>query len=546
MSVRQSLSVGPVLWALVAPCAYGQAAVPPTVTPGALGHQSNEMARHYLHRHAQSKVWVPVIHVNPQRKQHLPAPGGPHFVLRKVVFTPSHFLTKSELDAVIRPYMGHSVDYRDLGLIVRRIDGLYEKAGILTGRAILPPQVVRNGIVRIDLIEGRLGQVVVSGNRYTKTRTIIQSLGLRPGAVIDVRTLRAALINYNRNNPDQLNAALRPGASFGLTNIDILTAEPPRYSAEVFADNEGVSSTGRYEGGVYLGDRSLFGYNDSLSGYALASGGSTYGYLAYDVPVTDSGGRAGVSFDRSQIAIIRGPYQGINITGHSWTSAVNYTQPFLSSIHWQLDGVASVTDTESVTDISGVSLGRTDLPGASLGEDLHYYASGTSVDFESAIAYDLASVPLTPERRLEIFTGATSWFQQIMGPWSTLVRIGWQWSPQANLPSVSLYQLGGAENLRGYNQGLVAGDVGYTVTGEIRRVVTPWFTALAFVDQGSVFAPHPATLTLTDVGVGGQWRWRSWLSGTLSVAYADHMVVPDQRPYQVFARIVFTPDALFE
>lgn len=544
--MRPGLAGVPLLLVLLMPSAYGQVVVPSTVAPGALGHQSNEMSRHYLHRHAQSKVWVPVIHVNPQGKQRLPAPGGPHFVLRKVVFPPSHFLTKPELDAVIRPYMGHSVDYRDLGLIVRQIDGLYTKAGILTGRAILPPQVVRNGLVHIDLIEGRLGQVVVSGNHYTKTRTIIQSLGLHPGAVVDVRTLRAALINYNRNNPNQLNAALRPGANFGLTNIDILTAEPPRYSAEVFGDNEGVSSTGRYEGGVYLGDRSLFGYNDSLSVYALGSNGSTYGYLAYAMPVTNSGGRVGVSFDRSQIAIVRGPYQAINITGHSWTGAVNYTQPLLSSLHWQLDGVASVTDTESVTDISGVSLGRTDLPGASLGEDLHYYASGTSVEFESALAYDLASVPLTPERRLEIVTGETSWLQQIAGPWSTLVRLGWQWSPQANLPSVSLYQLGGAENLRGYNQGLVAGDAGYTVTGEVRRAVTPWFTALAFVDQGSVFAPHPATLTLTDVGVGGQWRWRSWLSGSLSVAYADHTVVPDQRPYQVFARIVLTPGALFE
>lgn len=532
--------------ALLLPSAYGQVVVPPTVAPGALGHQSNELAHHYLHRHAQSKVWVPVIHVAPQGKQRLPAPGGVHFVLRKVVFSPSHFLTKAELDAVIRPYMDHSVDYRDLGLIVRQIDGLYVKAGILTGRAILPPQMVRNGLVHIDLIEGRLGKVVVSGNRYTKTRTIIQSLGLRPGAAVDVRTLRAALINYNRNNPDQLNAALRPGANFGLTNIDILTSEPPHYSAEVFGDNEGVSSTGRYEGGVYLGDRSLFGFNDSLSVYALGSNGSTYGYLAYGMPVTNNGGRVGVSFDRSQIAIVRGPYRAINITGHSWTSAVNYTQPLFSSLHWQLDGVASVTDTEAVTYISGVSLGRTDLPGVSLGEDLHYYASGTSVEFESALAYDLASVPLTAERHLEIVSGETSWLQRIVGPWSTLVRLGWQWSPQANLPSVSLYQLGGAENLRGYSQGLVAGDVGYTVTGEVRRAVTPWFTALAFVDQGSVFAPHPATLTLTDVGVGGRWQWRSWLSGSLSVAYADHTVVPNQRPYQVFARIVLTPGALFE
>ncbi len=544
--VRNRCGVVSVLLALMAPVAYAQTGVPPTVSPGALGHQSNEIAHHYLRRHARSQIWVPVIHVSPQGKQALPPPGGTHFVLRQVIFTPSHFLTKAELDAVIRPYVGHSVDFRDLGHIARRIDRLYVKAGLLTARAVLPPQVVRKGIVHVDLIEGRLGHVTISGNSYTKGRTIMQSLGLRLGAVVDVRTLRAALINYNRNNPDQLNAALRPGASFGLTNIDILTHEPPRYAAEVFADNEGVSSTGRYEGGVYLGDRSLFGYNDSLSVYALGSDGSTYGYLAYDMPVTNSGGHVGVSFDRSQIAIVRGPYQAINITGHSWTSAVNYTQPLFSSFHWQLDGVASLTDTESVTSIGGVSLGRTDVPGGSFGENLQYYAPSTSIEFESALAYDLASVPLAPERHLEILSGETSWLQHLVGPWSTLVRMGWQWSPQANLPSVSLYQLGGAENLRGYDQGLVAGDVGYTVTGEVQRTVTPWLTALAFVDQGSVFSPHPAALTLTDVGFGAQWQWRSWLSGSLSVAYADHEVVPNQRPYQVFARIVLTPGALFE
>ncbi|MHB1566869.1 MAG: ShlB/FhaC/HecB family hemolysin secretion/activation protein [Acidiferrobacter sp.] len=528
---------------LLAPVAYAQLGIPSTVAPGALGHQDSEIAHHYLRRHARHKIHVPVISVSPHHPQRLPAAGGVHFVLRAVIFTPSHFLTAAELDAVIRPYLQRAVDFRDLGLIVRHIDALYEKAGVLTGRAILPPQTIHKGIVHIDLIEGHIGQVVVSGNHYTKTGTIIRSLGLHPGAVVNVKTLRQALINYNRNNPDQVNAALRPGASFGLTNIELLTQQPPRYTAEIFGDNEGVASTGRYEGGVYLGDRSLFGFNDNLTLYALASDGSTYGYAAYDMPVTNAGGRVGISFDRSQIAIVRGPYQAIDITGHSWTAALNYTQPLLSTTHWQLNGVGSLTDTESVTRIGGVSLGRTDAPGASLGEDLHYYGTGTLVDFESALAYDLASVPLTPERHLEIVTGEASWLQAISGPWSTLMRVGWQWSPQANLPSVTLYQLGGAENLRGYDQGLVAGDGGYTVTGEVRRTVTPWLTALAFVDQGSVFSPHPAVLTLTDVGIGAQWQWRSWLSGSLSVAYANHEVVPGQRPYQVFARIVINPAA---
>lgn len=528
---------------LLAPVAQAQLGIPSTVAPGALGHQDNEIAHHYLRRHARHKVHVPIISVSPQHPQRLPAAGGVHFVLHQVIFTSSHFLTPAQLHAIVQPYLNRAVDFRDLGLIVRQVDALYTKAGILTGRAILPPQTIHKGIVHIDLIEGRIGQVVVSGNRYTKTRTIIRSLGLHPGAVVNIKTLRQALISYNRNNPDQINAALRPGASFGLTNIELLTQQPPRYTAEIFGDNEGVASTGRYEGGVYLGDRSLFGFNDNLTLYALASDGSTYGYAAYDIPVTNAGGRVGVSFDRSQIAIVQGPYQAIGITGHSWTSAVNYTQPLVSTAHWQLNGVGSLTDTESVTSISGVSLGRTDAPGISVGEDLHYYGTGTLVAFESALAYELASVPLAPERHLEIMTGEASWLQAVHGPWSALMRVGWQWSPQTNLPSVSLYQLGGAENLRGYNQGLVAGDVGYTVTGEVRRTITPWLTALAFVDQGSVFSPHPSVLTLTDFGVGAQWQWRSWLSGSLSVAYADHDVVPGQRPYQVFARIVMNPAA---
>lgn len=52
--------------------------------------------------------------------------------------------------------------------IVAKINNLYMEKGFVTARAFVPEQTIEDGTIYIDLLEGKVGEVTVTGNRWTK------------------------------------------------------------------------------------------------------------------------------------------------------------------------------------------------------------------------------------------------------------------------------------------------------------------------------------------------------------------------------------------
>ena len=205
------------------------APVPSQLSPGALQQQQLQRQRQLERRKQQPRAQEPVIH-GPRPSTGTPGgPPGPHFMLRGVEFNRSHFLSKKTLTRIARPYVGHEVDFADLRRLVASINGLYRRRGIITAQAVLPPQKIHAGVVRIRLVEGRVGKVSLEGNTFTRNGYILDRVHLRRGTVVDVAQLRDSLVYFNRTNDIDLKATLRPGARFGLTDVLLQAQEPPRY-----------------------------------------------------------------------------------------------------------------------------------------------------------------------------------------------------------------------------------------------------------------------------------------------------------------------------
>src|SRR5690606_18780635 len=89
-------------------------------------------------------------------------------VVQRFVVGPSEILTEEELAAVAGRYIGRPMPVDELYAMVAELDALYEAKGFV-GRAVLPPQTIADGVVEVQLIEGRIHQIVVSGNDRTRT-----------------------------------------------------------------------------------------------------------------------------------------------------------------------------------------------------------------------------------------------------------------------------------------------------------------------------------------------------------------------------------------
>src|SRR5262245_1864933 len=83
----------------------------------------------------------------------------PLFVLRNVSLTGAHAIAPDQLAGAWRPFIGKKVSQVDLASIVAAIGDVYRAAGFHLCRAIVPPQDIADGSVRIQVIEGAISEV---------------------------------------------------------------------------------------------------------------------------------------------------------------------------------------------------------------------------------------------------------------------------------------------------------------------------------------------------------------------------------------------------
>ena len=97
--------------------------------------------------------------------QSVSADTKPLFKLTRVIVQGGDLVSADQIAETYRPYLGKTVSRADLAAIAVKISDLYRDLGYHLTRAIVPPQDIENGRVRIQVIEGRIAEVVAKGNR---------------------------------------------------------------------------------------------------------------------------------------------------------------------------------------------------------------------------------------------------------------------------------------------------------------------------------------------------------------------------------------------
>ncbi len=446
-----------------------------------------------------------------------PAAGtGPSFQLNRIVTNRSAILSPAAIARALAPFEHRRVHFADLESAVAALNQLYQQRGILTARAVLPRQTVHNGIVRIQLIEARLGQVRVLGAKQTPSSFYLRRLQARPGELLRLPRLRKDLILLNTSNDVAVRALLRPGRRFGTTDLVLEVAEPPSFALEPSFDNVGRASIGLQRLGMGARFESLLGDRDPLSLSSSWATGTFSQSLDYSVPLTVAGTRLDMGGDFSGIRIRSGQLQTLGITGNSLDYHMGLTQPLLAREGLVVNGTAQLQITRSLTRSNQFQLSRDLVQDVALGGNLQWFdangvwiANDTLTFGASSLAgshgFGKESLSLARQQRLwpdwtEIlrFSGQTRWFSGAQG-----------------LPLVEQFQLGGLSSVRGYPEGWQIANTGYALTTELDYPLplrqfffggafSRGLHGAVFADHGGIFGLPGATrdLYLTSAGLG--------------------------------------------
>ncbi|QVW36377.1 ShlB/FhaC/HecB family hemolysin secretion/activation protein [Geobacter sulfurreducens] len=422
-----------------------------------------------------------------------PADGGQRVFISHIVTDPSEILTEDDLRQVVAPLEGKEVSIRELLAMVDRINDLYRQKGYLTARAVLPPQKVERGTVRIRLVEGRVGRISVEGNRHTRDWFVTSRLHLREGDLVRLDTLENDLFRFNAINDVKLRAEVKPGTATGTTDLILRTQEPDNYRVVAFADNGGGRYIGQERLGLTLQDLSLLGIRDPLTVGGTVADGTLSAHASYSLPLTPVGTRLGVTYDYTSIWITSGPFESLDVDGTSSDLGLTLSQPFALSPALSVTTFAGFNWKKSTTDFGGDTIFENRTRTLTLGGDL------LAID-----GYGTWFTRHVLTQGFHDFGGDRSFFKYngdlvrtfiLPDDFSALVRASGQVSGNHLLPSSEQFQLGGIATVRGFYEGLLIGDDGYFVSAELTLPLFPadasvYDVRLSPLLRGAIFFDH--------------------------------------------------------
>lgn len=512
---------------------------PQATQPSTQQNETQRLQQYYEQQQANPTAPIEPLPSTGQGDSHAShIANGVRFRLQRVEFTHSALLPQQALDDAVKPFIGREVGGSDLADLLKRVNALYTERKISTARAIFTRQSVSDGVLHIELVEGKLGALHIKGLHHVHDSFVRRRIDLKPNEVVDTSVLRDDLVYLNATTDLQAKALLEPGTERGQTDVLLDVAEPSPHSVDLFMDNNGVDSTGRFRVGIDAHLYDLIGIDDRLDADIAHSSGANDGVVSYSIPLFTSNGRLEASYSRSQINIIDGAFRDLAITGHSSSSTLGYHQPLLASLHWLITGIAQYSIGDSTTNISGQHIADTHTREASLGGSVQHQSDGETWNVSQLVTRLYSNEPMLGRSDFLVAPGSAYFIQRFgQSNWALRADAGWQLSSGKNLPSANLFQIGGVGSVRGYELGVISGPRGYYVDLELHRNLFEHLDAYVFVDHGTIYSFYPSSKSITGVGPGVLYNYRSWLSLSADVAKSLDTVIAGQGSIRVDARL---------
>ena len=393
--------------------------------------------------------------------------------LENIEVSPSEILTEEEIKNIIEEYSQTNVTFEQLQEIVQKINKLYLDKGFVTARAYIPEQTIENNKVKIELIEGKVGEVTVKGNRWTKTNYIKKRLNAKEGTIFNITDLEKSMTLFNRYT-DGINITgnlTRGQKQLGTTDIEIEAHEKSPFHVTAMMDNAGRYTIGKYRAGLMLQDDSLFGMRDKLTLGAYASRYSVTPFADYNIPVNKKDGRIGFSFSSSNSKVGYGDYRIFNIRSRSQNYSIYFHQPIIRKSYMELSSTTSLEYKQATTRFEKEDLYTDRIPSAKTGLNFRY-------DTKRGIWYLNQSVSYAAP----LFQSDINYFK-IEGSVLRLhdfghgvigqLRANYQVIPKNVVPYADQMTVGGVATVRGFSEGLLIGRSGYLVSGELLFPLAP-------------------------------------------------------------------------
>lgn len=241
----------------------------------------------------------------------LPVPSAPEFtpldlsksetlfVVKRFDLTGVNLVSVQEVQQALKPWLNREISFADLQKAMNAIESIYRDKGYLA-QAILSPQVLQEGTVRIEVLEAKLGPVSMDsakeGSRFnadfaSKYVTTINKLG----EPLNIDRLSRSLTILNEVPGVSAVSVLEAGENQGETNLRVTLADTNWLMGRAETNNYGSRTTGQWQAAASASFNNISGYGDQAFLSGIYAQGSQYTQGSYNFPLGARGLRTNLS-----------------------------------------------------------------------------------------------------------------------------------------------------------------------------------------------------------------------------------------------------------
>lgn len=454
------------------------------------------------------------------------------------------------IEKTLYPFLGRNKTVDDVEKARQTLEMLYKEKGYPTVLVDIPEQDIQENCVRLQVVEGSVDRLKISGSRYFYLGKIREKIpALAEGQVPYLPAVQTQVDEINKTSPDrQITPIFRAGATPGKTEIELHVKDelPLHGSLEMNGRNSEHTSRTRVISSIRYDNVWQRFHSASLqyqispensdevevwSGtYVLPTGWKSSRLALYGIGISSNtqlgttiGGMTVVGAGSIYGARLMLPLATLENYRHNFSVGFDYKQ-FEQGIKTKEQDTQNTPISYAGFEISYDGNWRSDQSLTSLSSALHFSVRGLGND-----AQEFAQKRSGAKPDYLYLTSDVKHLQQL--PWD--MRIAARLSGQlANAPLISNEQFsaGGQQSVRGYYQTQQLSDHGLNASFELQSpALAQWdfatnLRAHAFIDYAHLWiqkplAPSPATYQLAGVGIGFRVALFEYFSSELDFAY---------------------------
>ena len=164
---------------------------------------------------------------------------------------------------LVDQYAGQRIGQQGLDIILNELTEGAINRGMVTTRFQVGEQDISTGVLRIQLIPGKIGKIYF--DEKGQKGSWATAFPTTPGRILDIRDLEQGLEQLKRVPSQDAKMDLKPGETPGETDVVITLKKGKAWRAGVTVDDGGSKSTGKYQGTASFSLDNVFQHNDTFS-----------------------------------------------------------------------------------------------------------------------------------------------------------------------------------------------------------------------------------------------------------------------------------------